>query len=332
MTGCTTGISNPGKVAQLILRDPRTREDLIVLDILPHKALGAHGFQGITLGENMSGFYRVPTETPLKSAAYQEGATPSRWPRKKERRPRITLHAQAATPGAYAQVETLLWTVLSIKWDCYFRQYEPDGTWRELQVRLLQEPADQVRRFHGAVTYSEWTCDLLACDPFWRGPDETFEFSRADMTQVGSDWVMDVPITNPTDQLGWIEWNSGLLTTSETWSFQDGELLLPDGGPAMILLPTLAPPVTSSFWVQTYPTEMQLFVKASSGDPSQQWARMRSRTFTKAIAANTPHERTIRVTLRGGTPDSSMLMTLPRRWDRPFGGELPIAARMVEAV
>ncbi|KXT55657.1 hypothetical protein ACK8HH_17085 [Gordonia sp. LUNF6] len=332
MAACTSGITNAAKVVQLILRDPRTREDLVVLDVLPHAALGSAGFQGITLGENMSGLYRVPIDQPLKSAAYQEGATPSQYPRKKERRPKVTLHAQASTPEAYAQVETLLWTVLSVKWDCYLRSFEPDGTWRELKVRLLNEPDDQVRRYHGSITYSEWQCELLACDPFWYGPPYEKRFTRADMTAVNGGWEIDVPITNPTDQLGFIEWNSGELTTTETWSFQDGELTLDNGGPAMIPLPPLAPPVTAAFWVQTYPTEMQLFVRRSDGgEPSQQWARMRSRTFTKAIAANTPHERPIRARLVGGTPASEMLLTIPRRWDRPFGGELPLAAQMVSA-
>ncbi|QRY62759.1 hypothetical protein JVX90_00330 [Gordonia sp. PDNC005] len=328
---CPSGISNPGKVVQLILRSP-AGEDLIVLDVLPHRALGAHGFQGITLGEDMSGLYRIPIEQPLKSAAYQEGATPSNYPRKKERRPKITLHAQASTPEAYVQVETLLWSVLSVKWDCWLRSYEPDGSWRELQVRLMQEPNDKVRRFHGAVTYSEWTVDLLACDPHWYSKPLEFSFKRSDMTPFGAGWAMAVPISNPTDQLGFIEWNSGELTTSEKWSFQDGELLDEHGGAVLIDLPTLNPSATKAFWVQTYPTEMQLFVKAPSGDPSQQWARMRSRTFTQAIAANTPQERDIWVYMTGGTPASEMLMTLPRRWDRPFGGELPVVAQMIGGV
>lgn len=328
---CPSGISNPGKVAQLIARDARTGQDLIVLDILPNRALAAAGFQGITLGENMFGFYRVPTETPLKSSAYQEGATPSQYPRKKERRPKMTLHAQASTPQAYAQVETLLWTVLSIKWDCYFRQFEADGSWRELRVRLLKEPDDQVRRFHGSVTYSEWPCELLACDPHWYGAPHQESFTRADMTAVDGGYELDVQVANPTDELGFIEWNSGELTTAETWSFQDGGLTRDDGTPALIELPTLAPPVTTAFWVQTYPTEMQLFVKAAAGDPSQQWARMRSRTFTQALPANTPIPRPLRVRLVGGTPSSEMLLTIPRRWDRPFGGELPIAAQLVGA-
>lgn len=331
MTECAAGIQNPGRVAQLILRNP-AGEDLIVLDVLPHKALSARGFQGITLGEDMSGFYRMPTETPLKSAAYQEGATPSKYPRKLERRPVANFHAQAATPEAYAQVETLLWTVLSTKWDCWFRQFEPDGTWRELQIRLLKEPDDKTRRFHGAVTHSTWPVQLLACDPHWYGPPLEFEFTRADMTAVGGGFEIDVPITNPTDQLGFPEWNSGVLTAHEQWFFQDGEKVDSGGAPVLLELPDLDPAVVKAFWLQTYPTSLPLRVKAPSGPPSQQWARMRSRSFSApAIAANTPNPRTIRARLVGGTPTSEMLFTMRRRWDRPFGGELPIAAQMVGA-
>lgn len=335
MSTCV-GVSNPGRVVQLILRSP-AGEDLIVLDVLPNEALGASGFQGITLGEDMSGLYRVPIEQTLKSWAYQEGATPSAYPRKKERRPQINLHVDGGgSPTAYGQIESLLWTVLSVKWDCFLRVYDENGEWRELRVRLMKEPDDKVRRIHGSVTYGTWPIELLACDPFWYSEPHQFRFTRDDqgdglphMTAAGGGYEIDVPILNPTDQLGFIEWNSGELTAPETWSFQDGEAVDDVGDPVMIALPELQPSVVKAFWVQTYPTSMQLRVIAPSGPPSQQWARMRSRTFSKAIAANTPVPRTIRARLVGGTAASEMLLTIPRRWDRPFGGELPIAAQMM---
>lgn len=323
---CVPGISTPGRVAQLILRHPVTGVDLIVLDILPKKSSGAVGLQGITLGDDMEGLYRVPGTTPIKSHAYQQGATLGT-PREDARQPRLLLNTQGSTPAEFEQVETLLWTVLSKKWDCVLRVYGPDGVtdWRELTVRLFETPNDKTNRMHGSRTFAEHTCVLVAADPFWYSPAHQVTFTRADMTPVDGGYEIAVTIWNETDQLGFIEWNSGELgAATETWSFQDGEATKPNGDPVMIELPPLAG-AEKSFWVQTYPDKWQLWVK----DRGQDWARMNSRTFTKAIAANTPDPRTIRARLVGGDAASSMMLTIPRRWDRPFGGELPIAAQMV---
>lgn len=321
------GITNPGRVAQLILRDPTTGEDLIVLDILPKKALGATGFQGITLGDDMEGLYRAPTATPIKSHAYQDGATLSKLPRRSERLPKIWLHTQAPTTTAWAQVETLLWTVLSPKWDCYLRLYDDDGTWRELRIRMFGPLPDKSDVLHGARTTASWNPTLVAEDPGWYGPDYTWRFDRTEMTPVSGGFEIDVPITNPTDQLAWLEWNSGELTEApETWSFQDGERRDENDDPLMMTLPELAG-AHKSFWVNTYPTAFQLWVR----DRGQDWARMRGAQWTAPIAANTPQPRTVRARLEGGHAGSQMMLTLRRRWDRPYGAELPVAARMVTA-
>ncbi|WP_353107837.1 hypothetical protein [Gordonia sp. (in: high G+C Gram-positive bacteria)] len=322
------GISNPGREVQLILRHPKTGADLIVLDVLPKKALGAVGFQGITLGDDVEGLYKLQTATPVKSWAYQDGGSLG-VRRVEPRSATITLHTQAATSSAFADVESLLWSVLSDKWDCYYRAIDPDDPelWRELRIRLIETPPDKTAKLQGATTHLSHTCKLIAVDPFWYSEPVTFNFTRADMTAVGGGYEIDVPIKNPTDQLGFIEWNSGELgTATETWSFQDGEATTSGGAPVMIPLPPLSG-ANKTFWVQTYPDRWQLWVK----DQGQDWARMNSRTFTKAIAANTPDPRTIRARLVGGDAASSMMLTLPQRWDRPFGGELPIVAAMVTA-
>lgn len=326
-TGCA-GISNPGRVVQLILRHPTTGADLVVLDVLPKRALSAEGFQGITLGDDFEGLYKLQTTRPVKSFAYQEGG--SLGVRRVEvRSATITLHTRASTFAAFADVESLLWTVLSDKWPCYYRAIDPDDPtqWRELKVQMIEAPPDKTKKMHGATTHLSHQVKLVAVDPFWYSEPVTFEFSRADMTAVGGGYEIDVPIENPCDQLGFVEWNSGELgTASETWSFQDGESTTSGGAPVMIALPALAG-ANKSFWVQTYPDRWGLWVK----DQGQDWARMNSRAFTKAIAANTPEPRTIRARLVGGDAQSSMMLTIPQRWDRPFGGELPIAAQMVTA-
>lgn len=318
------GVHDDRRSAQLILRDRYQQRDIIVVDVLSKDT--PRGPQGVTLGSSMSGLWKIPTETPLERWAYQEGATPSALPRKNERRPKATFVVYARTYAEYAQIETLLWSVLSTDYDCWLRIYFPDG-WRELQVRLFEQPTDDTDVIHGRRTTATWPCTLLAWDPFWYGEPYRFEFVRDDqgdgrpsMTANGDGtYSIEVPWNNPTDQHGWPEWNSGELTAAaEVWTFPDG-----DSGNS-ITLPSLAG-ANKSFWLQTNPSKPQLWVR----DLGQDWARMRAQTFTKPLFANTPDLRTVTVTLQGGAPTSSMLLTIPRRFDRPIGAQLPIVAEAV---
>lgn len=328
------GLTDRRRTAQLILRDKYGQKDLIRLDILPPGGL-REGQRGITLGSGMEGLYRIPTEIPIESWAYEEGATISDLPRKTERRPKITLITRGGDYSEWVNVETLLWSVLSTKWDCYLRLFLPDSRWRELKVRLLKEPADKTDAIYGRYTHFVWSdIELLAYDPFWKSTPYSYEFTRDDqgdgtpfMTMISPGWYeIDVPVRNPTDQYGWIEWNSGELTaTAETWSFQNGESLTSSSLPAMIPLPALSG-AGKVFWVRTDPAVPQLWVR----DLGQDWANMaQSGTFTEPIIPNTPKTRTIKVRLQGGVGTSRMMMTIPRRWDRPVGGELPIVAQAV---
>lgn len=322
----TAGVHDDRRSVQLILRDRYQQNDLIVIDVLSSET--PRGPQGVTLGSNMSGLWKIPTETPLEQWAYQEGATPSDMPRKKERRPKATFIVYAGTFGEYAQIETLLWSVLSVDYDCWLRVYfPPPHGWRELRVRLLEQPTDDTATIHGRRTNATWPCNLLACDPFWYAEPYTFEFVRDDqgdgrphMTAVGGGaYEIDVPWSNPTDQYGWAEWNSAELTAaSEVWTMPDG-----DSGNT-IELPSLAG-ANKSFWLQTNPSKPQLWVR----DLGQDWARMRSKTFTRPLFPNTPDPRTVKVRLVGGAPTSSMKLTIPRRYDRPIGEQLPIVAEAV---
>ncbi|URC17651.1 minor tail protein [Gordonia phage Tardus] len=314
--------------ASLILRDRHQLNDLIVVDVLASDT--PRGRQGVTLGGNLSGLWKVPTETPLEQWAYQEGATPSQFPRKKERRPTAEFITYASTFAEYQQIESLLWSVLDTKWDCWLRIYfPPPHGWRELRVRLLNEPDDKSNEIPGRRLNRVWPVQLLACDPFWYSEPYQYEFVRDNqgdgrpyMTPVGGGaYEIMVPWSNPTDEHGWAEWNSGELTgTAETWSFPDG-----DSG-NLIALPSLSG-ANKSFWVQTNPSKPQLWVR----DVAQDWARMKAKTFTKPLLANTPDVRTVKVRLQGGTPTSSMMLTIPRRWDRPIGGQLPIVREAVLA-
>lgn len=69
----TAGVHDDRRSVQLILRDRYQQNDLIVIDVLSSET--PRGPQGVTLGSNMSGLWKIPTETPLEQWAYQEGAT-----------------------------------------------------------------------------------------------------------------------------------------------------------------------------------------------------------------------------------------------------------------
>ncbi|QPO17107.1 minor tail protein [Gordonia phage Lilbeanie] len=330
MTNCP-GIHDDRRTAQLILRDKYNQRELIVIDILPKDGLRA-GQNGITLGTGLEGLYRVPVELPIEQWAYEDGATVSELPRKKERRPKITLLTRGRSYADWERVEELLWSVLSTKWDCWLRLFRPDGSWRELRVRLLHEPPDKTDTIYGRYTRFEWEgIELLSWDPFWYSKPYRYAFTRDDqgdgtpyMTPIGGGkYQIDVPVTNPTDEYGWMEWSSGNLTnTAETWSFQDGEATTA-GQPNMIPVGPLSGS-NKTFWLRTDPSVPQLWVR----DLGQDWAYMRSKTFTQPLRPNTPKPRTVRVELQGGVPTSRMMLTIPRRWDRPIGGELPIVAEI----
>ena len=323
------GVHDERRAASLILRDRYGHTDLVKVDIL--SAETPRGPQGITLGSKLSGLWKVPTETPLEQWAYQEGATPSAMPRKNERRPKATLITYAKTFDQYRNIESLLWSVLHTDYDCWLRLYfPPPHGWRELRIRLLKEPVDDTEEVHGRRLTMAWPVELLAWDPFWFSEPYTFEFTRDNqgaglpyMASVGGGiYEIDVPWSNPTDQFGWAEWNSGELTAAtETWSFADG-----DSG-TLIKLPALSG-AAKTFWLQTNPTKPQLWTKV----PAQDWARMSMKgngVFTQPLKPNTPDTRTVKVRLQGGHAGSRMMLTIPRRWDRPIGGQLPIVAQAV---
>lgn len=300
------GVSHPERVAQLIKRNPDGTDD-IVLDLLGPNSEGS----GIVLGEEMEGLYRVPRTQPRKAGAYQEGSTPSALPRKDERLPSINLITRARTVAEWEQMETLLWWVLSVDWDCWLRMFDSAGKWRELRVRLLTHPNDRSRHILGTKPFHEWTCPLLAWDPFWYSEPITETVKRTDMTSDGDGtWSALVPVSNPADQAGWLEWASGQIFEEERWTLPDA-----DSG-RMVPLPEQVP--GREFLVQTYPDRPTLLVR----DGSLQWARMRSQEFVHWLAPSTPEPRDVEVQLQGGTPESQVQLWIPQRWDRPFGGEV----------
>ena len=300
---CVPGLSHPDRTVQIIKRDA-AGNDVLVLDVLSHENEGA---QGITLGEDMEGFYFIPKTRPLKKWAYQEGATPSAIPRKDERLPRCNLTTRANTVAGWEAIESMLWETLNIDEDVYWRQYDSRGQWRELKVRLLKEPADKTKRILGKDPWHTWPIELLAADPHWYSPELKATLSRSQMVQT-SPGVWEGTITaynESTTEKAYPIFANSEATANETWTLPDGDSGL------TVPLPVLTP--GQEFVMDTYPDKL-LVVR----DGSQAPARMR-KWFRHPLAKKTPIPRQLPVKLVGGSETSSLTMWTPQRHDRPFG-------------
>ena len=304
LSQCVAGLSHPDRTVQIIKRDA-AGNDVLVLDILGPELEGA---QGITLGEDMEGFYSIPKTAPLKKWAYQEGATPSALPRKDERRPRCNLTTRANTVAGWEAIESMLWETLNIDEDVFWRQYDSRGQWRELKVRLLKEPDDKTKKIIGKVPWRTWPVELLAADPFWYSPELKASLSRSQMTQT-SPGVWEGTITaynESTTEKAYPIFGNSEATADETW-------VLPDGDSGLtVTLPVLGP--GKEFEMDTYPGNL-LVVR----DQSLAAARMRVQSFRNPLAKKTPVPRQLPVKLIGGSATSSLTMWTPQRHDRPFG-------------
>lgn len=311
MAAC--GISNPNRKAQLILRD-RFGVDEVVLDILDND-LGARASTAITLGEDMENLYHTEITQVRKNYAYQEGSTLSDYPRTEERLPKITLITKAKDTATWERIESLLWRVLTPKRDCYLRLYSTRG-WRELKVRLLQRPSDKTKLILGRKPFREWKVELLACDPYWYSQEIPGPIlKRSEMTLTSGVYSAQYPLTNPSDQRCYLQWASGQITATETWTLPDADAVV-DGVPVVHELPAVG--AGKEFLVDTYPDIPTLWTR----DLGQDWAHMNGEDFDYWLEPSTPAIRNVPVKLVGGTADSQIQAFFVQRWDRWFGGEI----------
>lgn len=308
MDGCTPGIQNDDRVVQIIKRDA-AGNDLVVLDVLSSEREGA---QGITLGEDMSGFYKIPITVPRKSWAYQEGSTPSNLPRKNERLPIATLVTRGHSQAAFEAVESLLWSVIDETTDVFWRQYDAHGNWRELKIRLVDTPDDKTKTIIGKQRHKIWKIPLLSWDPFWYGLPIVSSLSRSQMTNTGgTTWEGVIEASNPCDQAGYPIFSNDDQTATEQWTLPDGDASL-DTPSVTVPLPALDP--GSEFLMNTYPDQLL----EAKGLPMAS-GRMRVKTFEHPVEKKTPIPRYWPVKLVGGSASSRIEMLIPQRHDRPFG-------------
>lgn len=307
-----TSLFHPGRTMSLILRDPDTGDDLITLDVCGPNM----GAQGISLLTGFSGLYHAPRTPISESHAYQEGATPSDFPRVDPRMIDMRLATRGDTPELWETIDSLLWQVLGFRHDAYLRWYSKGGTqWRELKVRLDRKPTDQMTYDPRITKHMVWDCTLVAYDPWWYSETLTSEW-RNDGTGSGT-----LLLENPADQECWVQFSGGTIEADETWTLPDALGTYPQGHPragqqVTHTLPTLTPE-HGGFLVDTHPLAPLLTVR----NRALPWAEMRAEAFLFSLPPHTT-PREVPVSLVGGTPDSYVTAFMTQRWDRPWGGEL----------
>ena len=300
---------HPGRVMQLILRDAND-VDLIVLDICGPEM----GGQGICLLSGFTGFMHAPRTPVRESWAYQEGSTPSDFPRVDERLLDFRLATKGDTPELWETIDSLLWEVLGFKHDCYLRYYTADRTsWREIKIRLDRKPSDTITYDPSVTKHMVWAITAVACDPWWYSTTLVSTWTNTDGSGIGN-----LILQNDADQECWVQFASNTLTSTQTWTLPDSVMRYPVGHPkagqnVTHTLPALG--VGQEFLVDTYPLHETLTVM----DGSLQWAKMRAEDFLYSIPAHTPPTQ-VPVKVVGGTTASSVSAFMTQRWDRPFGG------------
>lgn len=315
-------LSNPGRIAQLILRDADTTSPTYGADLITLDILGPHGGeQGIHLLEgSWDDLFHAPiVQVRDEQGAYEEGTTLGEFPRVNERPVKIQLGTIGRTLREWETIDDLLWQVLGPRWDAYLRVYSQISEPRELKLRWDTPPKPITTIDPGVTQALAWDVPLLACDPYWYGEEIVTSIKRSQMTEVNATtgapqpgsgvWQGTVLAQNPADVECWPTFNSNELTTSTTVS-------LPDGlSGRLVELPPLD--AGKEFLVYTYPLIQTLWVR----DGSQEWANMAASDFESSIPVHTTTPVPIPIRIVGGTADTEIMMVLPQRFTRFMGGD-----------
>ncbi|MFE5789537.1 hypothetical protein [Rhodococcus erythropolis] len=326
MTPCDPDF-NGGYPVLLIKRDfdPKSAtylEDLLTVPIFGPNFVG----QGISLLEGYSGFYHTPITQIRENYAYQEGSTPSDYPRVEERIMDFSVGVQGRSWSEFVQVETLLWFIMKPpkgkRPDFVLRMYFGPGEddWREITVRLERTPKDLMKLGPGLTTKMQWDLTALACDPYWysRTLQDTVTFDTGSGTGANRISQRTLVIDNFGDQECWLEYASNELTATSTFTLPDALGVYPSwhtsaGQRIYVPLPPLG--VGKSFLVQTNPLQIAL----EAMDDSQEVANLQG-DFNNALPPHTVGAK-LPVTLKGGTAQTQLSVYAIQRFDRWFGGQ-----------
>lgn len=281
-------------------------EDEIVIDILN----GDVKSEGICMLSEFSGLYHAQRTSIRESSAYQEGSSPSHFPRVDERELTIRLATKAKTAARWEQIETILWSIIRMDQDCVLRVWTGD-TFRELKVRLAETPRDSMKYDPEYYGHMIWVIQFVASDPWWYGELITSEWVNKTATGSGS-----VYVANPADQPCFLQWASGKIYGTETWTLPDAiNTAANPGDPVKTLtLPSVYP--GDEFLVDTHPLAMPIETRSNK----QLSAFLRARRFEYWLPPHTPYTE-LPVTLVGGSNASKIKVYCQTRWERPYGGE-----------
>ena len=305
-------------------KSPTFGQDLMVIPIFGPDSVG----QGIELLEGYSGFYDTPITQVRENYAYQEGSTPSDYPRVEERILDFRLGVKGRNWDEYMQVETLLWWVMKPaagkSRDFILRLYHGPGEddWREIKIRLERTPKDLMKRGPGLFKAQAWDITALACDPYWYSLElqDTVTFDTG--TGSGATRVSErtLVVSNFADQPSWLQYASNELEANSTFTLPDALAVYPAdhtlaGQRIKFTLPTLG--VGKSFLVRTNPMDITL----ESYDDSQVVALMDDvGEFENTLPPHTV-DAELPVKLVGGTVNTQLSVYAQQKWDRCFGGE-----------
>lgn len=319
LRGRSPDLSPDGRTVQIIQRDldPNSAtygNDLVVIDVLgPNK-----GAQGVCMLQTFTGLYHAPRTPVRQSWAYQEGSTPSDFPRVDERTIDIRLSTQGATQLDWERVDSMLWSVLRFDQDCILRMNSKIGPPRELKIRLDRKPKDTMTLDTAYQNLMVWEITLVACDPWWYSTTLTSSWTNTSGTGTGF-----VTLQNPADVECWVQWACNqIVSGTQVWTLPDGVALWPAGSTdsngddisgtnVTHTLPSLT--AGQEFLVDTYPLNPTLMVR----DGSQAWARMKAEAFLYSLAPRTPPTQ-VPVKVTGGTTSTMVTAYMTQRFDRPY--------------
>lgn len=194
----------------------------------------------------------------------------------------------------------------------------PDGT-RRLKMRLLQEPtaygtADYEGRDPHNICESTLAISAACAQPFWYADDLTFSWTLPS----GSSGSGTLPMQNFGDVDIWPKY---MVNAPSTWTIADyswGSNLynraLQDAT-RTVPLPTLVAGEDS--YADSDPDQEPLI--AANGAPV--WNRWNANGILYPVAPRTP-VTLVPVSVTGANPGASVVLTLPRRYSRPFGVSL----------
>lgn len=325
---------NYGYPMLLIKRDLDPRSETFGQDLMSIPIFGPDmGAAGISLLEGYSGFYHTPITQPRENYAYQEGSTPSEFPRVEERILDFTLGVTAKNWEQFMHIETVLWHVMKPPKgkprDFILRMYYGPGEddWREITMRLERTPKDLFKRGPGLFKSAAWALTTLACDPYWYSKtlQDTVTFDTG--TGTGKDRVSTrtLTVSNRGDQECWLEYASNEFAAtlpapwSSTFTVPDGLGVYPAGhqhAGQRIQKAFVIPKTVRSFLVQTNPLQVPIETEPDT----QAVASMRGSYFDFALPPHTVDAQ-LPVTLKGGTAQTQLSVYATQRWDRCFGGE-----------